>query len=57
MNVPDYYDYLCAAREQLWNFLRALPAEDLDRELIQGERFHNIKDLLLHVMDVEDNGS
>ena len=55
MNVPDYYDYLCAAREQLWNFLRALPAEDLDRELIQGERFHNIKDLLLHVMDVEDH--
>ena len=55
MNVPDYYDYLRAAREQLWNFLRALPAEDLDRELIQGERFHNIKDLLLHVMDVEDH--
>ncbi len=55
MNVPDYYDYLRAAREQLWNFLRALPAEDLERDLIQGERIHNIKDLLLHVMDVEDH--
>jgi uncharacterized damage-inducible protein DinB len=55
MNVPDYYDYLRAAREQLWNFLRALPAADLDRDLIDGERFHNIKDLLLHVIDVEDH--
>ncbi|GGJ86395.1 DinB family protein [Deinococcus aquiradiocola] len=55
MNVPDYYDYLCAAREQLWNFLRALPADDLNRDLIEGERFRNIKDLLLHVMDFEDH--
>ena len=56
MNVHEYYAYLSAAREQLWNFLRALPEADLNRDLIpDGERFHNIKDLLLHVMDVEDH--
>lgn len=56
MNVREYYAYLAAAREQLWNFLRALPGDDLDRPLIEnGERFRNIKDLLLHVTDVEDH--
>ncbi|WP_019587104.1 DinB family protein [Deinococcus apachensis] len=55
MNVREYYTYLSGAREQLWNFLRALPAADLDRSLIDGDRFHNIKDLLLHVVDVEDH--
>ncbi len=56
MNVREYYTYLSAAREQLWNYLRALPAADLDRNLIEpGERFHSIKDLLLHVTDVEDH--
>ncbi len=55
MNVPDYYDYLRSAREQLWNFLRALPADDLNQPLIEGERFRSIKDLLLHIIDVEDH--
>ncbi len=56
MNVREYYTYLSAAREQLWNYLRALPTADLDRDLIEtGERFHSIKDLLLHVTDVEDH--
>ena len=56
MNAREYYRYLAAAREQLWQFVRALPDEDLDRDLIDGgERFHNIKDLLLHVTDVEDH--
>lgn len=56
MNVREYYAYLSASREQLWNYLRALPAADLDRNLIEsGDRFHNIKDLLLHVTDVEDH--
>lgn len=56
MNVREYYTYLSAAREQLWNYLRALPTADLDRDLIEsGDRFHNIKDLLLHVTDVEDH--
>ncbi|GHF38817.1 putative damage-inducible protein DinB [Deinococcus metalli] len=56
MNVSEYYAYLSAAREQLWNFLRALPQADLDRDLIEpGDRFHSIKDLVLHVTDVEDH--
>ncbi|GAA5533657.1 DinB family protein [Deinococcus aluminii] len=55
MNVREYYAYLSAAREQLWNFLRALPAADLDRPLLEGDRFHNIKDLLLHIVDMEDH--
>lgn len=56
MNVREYYAYLSAARAQLWNFLRALPPADLDRDLIEsGDRFHTIKDLVLHVTDVEDH--
>ncbi|THF83641.1 DUF664 domain-containing protein [Deinococcus sp. KSM4-11] len=56
MNVSEYYAYLSAAREHLWNFLRALPQADLDRDLIEsGDRFHTIKDLVLHVTDVEDH--
>ncbi|MFC3831451.1 MULTISPECIES: DinB family protein [Deinococcus] len=56
MNVSEYYTYLSAAREQLWNYLRALPQADLDRDLIEsGDRFHSIKDLVLHVTDVEDH--
>ncbi len=55
MNVREYYTYLAAAREQLWNFLRALPESDLNAALIDGDRFHNIKDLLLHAIDIEDH--
>lgn len=56
MNVREYYRYLSAAREQLWQFLRALPEEDLNRDMMEsGERFHNIKDLMLHIADVEDH--
>ena len=28
---------------------------DLNAALIDGDRFHNIKDLLLHVIDIEDH--
>lgn len=56
MNVREYYAYLSASREQLWNFVRALPQGDVNRNMIEsGERFHNIKDLLLHTIDVEDH--
>ncbi len=56
MNVREFYTYLSAAREQLWNYLRALPTADLNRDLIEtGDRFHNIKDLLLHAIDFEDH--
>ncbi len=56
MNAQEYYAYLSASREQLWNFVRALPAADQNRDMIEnGERFHSIKDLLLHISDVEDH--
>jgi uncharacterized damage-inducible protein DinB len=56
MNVREYYAYLAASRAQLWDFLRALPPEDLDRDVIEpGDRFHSVKDLLLHISDVEDH--
>lgn len=56
MNVAEYYAYISASREQLWQFLRALPQAELGRNLMpEGERFHNIKDLLLHISDVEDH--
>lgn len=56
MNVREYYAYLSASREQLWNFVRALPDADVNRDMIEsGERFHNVKDLLLHIIDVEDH--
>lgn len=56
MNVREYYSYLSGAREELHNFLRALPEADLGRPLIEdGDRFRCIKDLVLHVIDVEDH--
>ena len=56
MNVREYYAYLSASRAQLWDFLRALPPGDLDRDVIEsGDRFHSVKDLLLHISDVEDH--
>lgn len=55
MNVRDYYAYLVAARETLWGFLRALPDGDLNAALIEADRFHNIKDLLLHTIDMEEH--
>ncbi|MCP2015137.1 putative damage-inducible protein DinB [Deinococcus sp. HSC-46F16] len=56
MNVREYYTYLSGAREELWNFLRALPEAELNRPLIEGgDRFQCIKDLVLHVVDVEDH--
>ncbi len=55
MYVRDYYTYLVGVRKELWGFLRALPDSDLNATLLEGDRFHNIKDLLLHITDVEDH--
>lgn len=54
MNIPQTYDYLMRARRELWAGLRAVPDEALSRPLLDGERFHCIKDLLLHIPEVED---
>jgi hypothetical protein len=54
MNIREMYDYLVRARRDLWLALEDVPDEMLSRPLLNGERFHCIKDLVNHVPDVED---
>lgn len=54
MNIPETYDYLVRARRDLWAALEAVPDEVLTRPLLDGERFHCIKDLVFHIAVVED---
>ncbi len=55
MNTTDFYDYLVRARRDLWAALEGLSDEVLARPVLKGERFHCIKDLVLHVPAVEDS--
>ncbi|AWN24155.1 hypothetical protein DKM44_13725 [Deinococcus irradiatisoli] len=54
MDIPELYAYLVRARRDLWATLEAVPDEVLSRPLLQGERFHCIKDLVAHTAGVED---
>ncbi|WP_420595446.1 DinB family protein [Deinococcus sp.] len=54
MNIPEIYAYLVRARRDLWATLEAVPDEVLSRPLLDGERFHSIKDLVAHTAGVED---
>ena len=54
MKIDESYDYLVRARRDLWAALEAVPDEALARPLLDGSRFHSIKDLLFHIPDVED---
>ncbi len=54
MNIPETYDYLIRARRDLWATLAGVPDEALSRPLLDGARFHCIKDLVFHIPDVED---
>lgn len=54
MNIPETYDYLVRARRDLWAALEVAPDEILSRPLLDGARFHCIKDLMVHVAEVED---
>ena len=54
MNIPETYDYLVRARRDLWATLEGVPDEVLSRPLIGGPRFQCIKDLVIHIPDVED---
>ena len=54
MNIPETYNYLVRARHDLWAVLEALPDEVLSRQLLDGDRFHCIKDLVMHIPGVED---
>lgn len=54
MNFPEAYDYLVRSRRDLWPTLEGVPDEVLCRPLLNGDRFHCIKDLMFHVASVED---
>jgi uncharacterized damage-inducible protein DinB len=54
MNISETYDYLVRARRDLWATLESVPDEVLSRPLLDGKRFHSIKDLVFHVASVED---
>jgi uncharacterized damage-inducible protein DinB len=54
MHIPETYDYLVRARRDLWDALRAVPDEVLSRNLLNGAKFHCIKDLMFHVAATED---
>jgi len=54
MNIPEAYDYLVRARRDSWAMLERVPDEVLSRPLLNGERFHSIKDLVFHIASTED---
>jgi uncharacterized damage-inducible protein DinB len=54
MNIPETYDYLVRARRNLWAGLQGVPDEVLSRNLLNGAKFHCIKDLMFHVAATED---
>jgi len=54
MNISELYDYLVRARRDLWATLQSVPEDVLSRPLMNGARFHSIKDLVFHIAAVED---
>lgn len=54
MKIPELYDYLVRARRDLWATLETVPDEVLSRPMLDGKRFHSIKDLVAHTAGVED---
>lgn len=55
MDIPRFYGYLIRARRDLWATLEQAPEGVLGEPHIPGERFHCIKDLLVHMAAVEDS--
>jgi uncharacterized damage-inducible protein DinB len=55
MTVTDYYDYLVRARHDLWAFLETMSDDALAKKVLPGPRFECIKDLISHIMAVEDS--
>ena len=54
MTPPTVYHYLVRARRDLWAALTSAGDALLSRPLLDGDRFHSIRDLVLHIPDVED---
>lgn len=55
MDIPGFYAYLIRARRYLWHVVGETPEAVLAKDVIPGQRFHSIKDLLLHTPVVEDS--
>ncbi len=55
MTESSFYDYLLRSRRDLFAFLRSMPDEAISRDVIPGERFHSIKDLVVHIPIIEDS--
>ncbi|WP_019587334.1 DinB family protein [Deinococcus apachensis] len=55
MNLSETYNYLVRPRRDLWTSLEVTPDDLLSRPLLDGARFHCIKDLVLHIPAVEDS--
>ena len=54
MNIPEAYDYLVRVRRDLWAALASVSDDVLSRPLLNGEKLHCIKDLVFHIVSVED---
>jgi uncharacterized damage-inducible protein DinB len=54
MNIFETYDYLLHTRRDLWAALEHIPDEGLSRPLAGEEWFPCLKDLLFHIITVED---
>ncbi|WP_206044677.1 DinB family protein [Gemmatimonas groenlandica] len=52
MNPADVYAYVVRARRDLWAALEQAPDKVLSRPLLDGARFHSVKDLVFHVAAV-----
>ena len=55
MTIHNYYDYLVRARRDLWRFLETMPDDALAKKVLPGPRFACIKDLILHIAEIEDS--
>lgn len=55
LNIPETYAYLVRARRDLWATLQSVPDEVLAKPVLDGSRFHCLKDLVLHIPAVEDS--
>jgi uncharacterized damage-inducible protein DinB len=54
MNIAEGYDYLVRARRDLWATLEGVGDEVLSRQLLNGAKMHCVKDIVFHVVSVED---
>jgi Protein of unknown function (DUF664) len=54
MNIAEGYDYLVRARRDLWATLEGVGDEVLSRQLLNGAQMHCVKDIVFHVVSVED---